>query len=215
MTTVSQLVEQHLERDLVLNEALARGFLSVRKAARRLIEERGWDVSEEAVVSALRRYEPAPCADLENAFHLLGEARRTAETGLAFIEVPRAREYISQIPVLLDVLSAERTAGFVPHDDVLTILVDDRDLPEVLEALSFDRQKIHVRGRLGKVELTFPDRSPLNCAAIAVVLYHLGHHEIDVTNVYRSRRIFSVFVDEAQFADAFELVKELQQRETS
>lgn len=215
MTTVSQLVEQHLERDLVLNEALARGFLSVRKAARRLIEERGWDVTEEAVVSAIRRYDPPPSADLENAFHLLGQARRTAETGLAVVEMPRTREYVTQIPVVLDVVPSERMVGFVPHDDVVSLIVDDRNLPDALEALSFDRERIEPRGGLGKIELTFPDRSPLNCAAIAVVLYHLSHQGVEVTNVYRSRRIFSLFVDEAQFADAFELVKGLQDRGTS
>lgn len=54
--TVQELVWRHLEDDVVVRRALARGILSLRRGARELIETNGWDVTEDAVVSALRRW---------------------------------------------------------------------------------------------------------------------------------------------------------------
>lgn len=213
--TTAQLVQGHLEKDLVMNEALARGFLSVRKAARRLIEERGWDATEEAVVSAIRRYDPAPSADLENVFHLLGQTRRTAETGLAMVRAPRNLESVSSISEISDIVPPEKTFGVIPDDTWITVILDDRSVPAVEELLSLDTGGAEVQRGLGRIELAFPERSPLNNAALAVVLYYLGHHDVGVVNVHCTLGVCSIYVSETTFADAYELTKELQSRNPS
>lgn len=217
MTTTSQLVERHLENDIVLNEALARGFLSVRRAARRLIDERGWDATEEAVVSAIRRYDPSPSVDLENVFHLLGQTRKTAQTGLGLIQVPHTQAFVSAIPRIANELEPEMTLGFVPDNEFLNILVDDQNVDRVTRILlqgSDAPSQMRIDRGLGKIELEFPESSPVNSAALAVVLFYLGHREVDVVNVYSTFPICSVYVRETDFADAYELTKELQLRES-
>lgn len=200
----------------MINEALARGFLSVRRAARALIEERGWDATEEAVVSAIRRYEPSPCVDLENVFHLLGRTRKTAATGLGMVHVPQTREFVTKMADIRAKIGLEETLGFIPDSEVLTVLVDDWNVGTVAEIFRRDggnEEKIRTDRGLGKIELRFPEKSPVNASALAVVLYYLGHRHVEILDVFCTFPTCSIYVREADFADAFELTKELQTRQ--
>lgn len=56
--TTTERVHRHLARDPTMASARARGYLSLRRAARWLLEGYEWEATEEGVVSAIRRYEP-------------------------------------------------------------------------------------------------------------------------------------------------------------
>lgn len=211
MVTTVELVEKHLENDLVLSEALARGVLNIRRAARQLIDEREWDVTEEAVVSALRRYDPGPNVDLANVFLLLSETRKTGETGLAMITVPRVREYVSKMAQIAKAIGSDDKLGFIPDDKQLMVLVDDSNASTVLDILPPDKEYEQHRD-VGKVELRFPEVNPLNGAAVGVVLHHFGLRGIRILSVCCNFPACSIYVKDREFADAYELARELQTR---
>lgn len=54
---VARRVRQAVASDPAALDAIERGILNVRAYGRWLMETRAWDVTEEAVVSALRRFE--------------------------------------------------------------------------------------------------------------------------------------------------------------
>lgn len=55
---VAKEVDVALGQDPVAREALQRGIVNLRALSRWLIRTRGWNASEEAVLSALRRRKP-------------------------------------------------------------------------------------------------------------------------------------------------------------
>lgn len=62
-----------------MEAAWARGYLSLRRAARWLRDRYGWEATEEGVVSAIRRYDPPTRLELAHGPRLL--ARSTVTTG--------------------------------------------------------------------------------------------------------------------------------------
>lgn len=53
----TQQVHEYLEHDVMVQEMMAKGLINMRQTARYLIDELGWECSEEAVVSAMRRWD--------------------------------------------------------------------------------------------------------------------------------------------------------------
>lgn len=211
MATTVQIVERHLEKDLILKEALARGILNVRRAARQLIEKRGWDATEEAVVSALRRYEPDPHVDLDNVFDLLSKTHKTAQTGLVIISIERTYESLSKLTAITEAIATEDPLGFLPDDERLNIIAEEANTLSILKALHPEKP-IEIHQDVAEIELEFPEKTPLCSAAIAVALHLLGHQGVEVVGTASVLPFCSVFVKEADFADAYALAKDLQLR---
>lgn len=93
MVTTVEAVHAHLARDPTLTDVLLRDLLRLRRTARWLIDEHGWDTTEEAIVSALRRYvEDGRRSALEDPRKGLPDHRVDARGGLALVTVPRVYE---------------------------------------------------------------------------------------------------------------------------
>lgn len=206
MSTTVRAVERYLETDLIVSEALHRGVLNVRRAARWLIETQGWDATEEAVVSALRRYTPHSRVDLENVLHLLNETRVTARTGLSIVAVPRTREFMSELHRLSDMLRPEATLGIVPEDGRVNILIDSANRDRVLALFSND-PRCEVKTGVAEIQFEFPEMGATASTAVAVTLNVLGHRGIDVVAVFSNLPVCSILMAQRDFGQAFEVVE--------
>lgn len=183
MGTAVDAVESYLQTDLVVQEALARGFLSVRKAARWMIETQGWDVSEEAVVSALRRYKVEEPVDIETAVHILEGSTLTARTGLAVLSMPRTREHRRMAVHIAGALQPEQSLSFIPEQKRLTLVLDEAAADEALSVIGED-PRVRVERQVAQVRLRFPDAGPGASTALAVLVNTFGHRGVDLLGLY-------------------------------
>lgn len=205
MSTTVEAVEKYLQTDIALNESLARGVLNVRKTARWLVQAQGWDTTEEAVVSALRRYSPDPDVALDNVFHLLSESNVTFDTGFATLSIPSAREYRVCLPSIAGEVS-DGTLVVLPERKRLNIMIDEEHVTRVLDLLP-STDVCRVTEGLGQVRVDLQEEGRLASTALAVLVNVLGYHGIEVHSVFGVLPTCSLVVTEPETPEAFNSVK--------
>lgn len=201
MSTTVDAVKSYLERDIVLHEGLVRGILSFRRTARWLLEKEGWDASEEAVVSALRRYEPPALVDFEEARQNLAGAKLEAETGLVILTLPHIEEIVDRIPRAWSQLETEDTFAVLPGRKALRIVTEDDVLDSLLDVLETDRSEFTTR--VSALRLRLPRGGPEAMVATAIAVHVLGFRGKDVLGMFTSDSECTLLVPSDQFSGAY------------
>lgn len=207
MPSTAQRVARYLDEDLAMKEVLARGILNLRRAARWLIDKEGWDASEEAVVSALRRF--AGSSDAE----ILDEAREAlaaADVGLrsryARLTVPRGPRLHRRVREAHRALGADDTLALLPGQTRVRVLVDGDDPERVAEKLEASKGE---PGPVAAVLLSFPEGGPASHLGTAIVLNTLVQQGIRVLEVFTCEPEVAIVVDQAHARAAFEAVGQM------
>lgn len=206
--SVADRVNEHLEADLVLHEALARGIVSLRKAARNLIAREGWDASEEAVVSALRRYSPTR-ARVPPVRDLLGEGRITTRSGISLYAVPwtpDTRRRLSRILAANDVPCAgvPRLIG----GDNGTLVVADHEVAATVR----DRLGQSIVGSstgVTEIKLHLPNASTHAAAVLSIAFHVLSKQGVTILGVASRPPDHVLLVDPDDAIQAYGVLSEL------
>lgn len=208
MTTTVQAVEKHLETDPILHGALDRGILNVRQAARWLIRANEWDTTEEAVVSALRRYEAPASYELETAMELLSHSDFTARTGLAAIILPRRTESLAKIPPLSRAFNPEDTLTVLPERKQILLVIEEVEVQKALKVLG-KYPEPEVRTGIAKIELELAEESETAATAVSIVLNVLQYHSLDLVSIFGTIPTCSILIDRDQFVEANSIISQL------
>lgn len=207
MTTTVEAVHSHMAIDPLLADSLARGFISLRRTARKLIDLYDWDTSEEAVVSALRRYREAnQRSPMHEAQRRLTEMKVDVRGSLALVSLPRILEVQERL------LEAWNHAG---PDQVLGVFPARRGTQVLLEADHLSAFTGHLDPRwieriespVSAIRLTLPGAQALNILMIALTA--LGHHQIDVIDLSTSPPEYSILVEADNAPDAYRVMMQL------
>lgn len=210
MVTTVEAVHVHLDRDPALTDVLLRDLLGLRRTARWLIEEHDWDTSEEAVVSALRRYagedrEPP----FEEARAALAEHRVDARGGLALLTVPRVYE------IQKELLSAWKDGNV---RDLLAVLPSHRSLRILVEADNVQdlrrefgpRTVEDVRQPVTAITLA-RDGGKADVTVASLGLAALTREGVEVVEVLSSNGECSFIVTDEERMRAFDVLSDLTQ----
>lgn len=192
-------------------EVLARGILNLRRAARWLIEREEWDASEEAVVSALRRYAGSSRGErLAAARAALAQGVAGARSRLALITLARTGSVHRRLRRLPDIVGPDGVFALLLGETRLRLLVDEGDLGEVVGAVG--REEVEGVDRdLAVVVLSFPDvdRPEDVHGAATLVLSALGQRGVTVLEVFSCLSDFSLVVEAEDSALAYDVVSRL------
>lgn len=191
----------------MLEEALSRGVLSLRRAARWMIDAKGWDATEEAVVSALRRYEPdLNGPNVVDAHAHLANARVNIRSGLALATFPRVRELQSRLPSFWWKVDGEDVIGLMSKPTTVHFLLDE-DTVDVLRETLGPGGLEEINHPVSEVRISLPEASHLAPLSTAVILDVFGHREVEVLDIIGCQPDISVMVPGAQGVRAHETVE--------
>lgn len=209
MSSTAEVVEGHLEQDLVLEEGLSRDVINLRRASRWLININGWDTTEEAVVSALRRYDPPPGGpSIVDARDALEAAELGTQTGLALVVTPRVEEAQRHLRKVWASLSGEPVLGLFPSQPSVRYLVEESVLQD-LETASrrgYVTETIHP---LFQASLRLPEGGAVKSLAYAIFLNTLGHRDVEVLESFSSGPDCTVLVREEDELEVHRALAEL------
>lgn len=209
--TITSLVDRHLSHDIHMETILARGCLSLRRSARWMRDRYGWDCGEDAVVSAIRRYEPSK--QLARDDELLAGVDITAQTGLCVAAVQALPEILRQIPEAeattgegrfwahLPSLKEDRLVFEVQHEDAVMEALHEHDDDALLEAQ---------RG-VARVTFAFPETDVDPSIGVALVLSSLARDGIELLGQTLAGTELTVFVHESQFTATVSVVGRLKE----
>lgn len=201
MTTTVEAVRRHLEEDPALVDVLLRDLVNLRRTARWLIADHGWDATEEAVVSALRRYREGGG---DEAVWAAREDLRSSELelrdGLALVSIPRTPEI--QRTSLEAWFDTDGTGliGVLPGRTETRLLVEERsvrDLTEEAGALSIR----DVEAPVAVLRVVSPDTSK-DAGLLSLVLGALAHHRIDPIEVTSCNPEWLLVIPDRKVLDA-------------
>lgn len=197
--TVVSRVEAHLSHDAHMEAGIARGYLSLRRAARWLIDRYEWDVSEDAVVSALRRHEPS--GRLAGQEQLLASADLSAETGLCMATVAAGTATEGRV-----------FQARLPGSAHARLIFEARNEGQVVEALAGDTDEgpPEVQRGIARVTFSFPADAPPSVAAFTI-LSLLALEEIEVLGQALAGSEVTVFVLESQLSATVAIVENLRE----
>lgn len=209
MTTTVEAVERHLQTDVALVDALARDIARLRRTARWLIDEYDWeDRTEEAVVSALRRYvEDHPTPPLQRDRELLTDTDVDVRTGLATVTLPRTQATHMQIPEIFSGLETLDLVAVSPGRKRLRILVDADRAESVRESLP-PGQIEAFQAPISAIQLRLP-AEPEAVSLIGHATSALVHRGIRVLDVITCSPDVFILVPDEETVDAFEAVGRL------
>lgn len=126
MVTTVALVREHLRNDFVMRQALLSDYLSVRRAARRLIEVYGWDTSEEAVVSAMRRFEPEERDWMGKGYDALKESATRIATDFGVLIVRNKPDVRQSVEKSLRIVDEQGPHGVFQNSRLAHYVVSSR-----------------------------------------------------------------------------------------
>lgn len=196
MASTVELVEGHLESDLVIERAVSRGVLSYRRAARWMIEHNGWDTTEEAVVSALRRYQPPnPRTSIDEGYELLRWAQTGLTTGWALVEISAVPSVQTRILGTIEPHIGSRRVAVLPGTDRTVLLLEDR-LAEILQEKRPDEYE-KIGKPVSQVRVGLSSHGPAAGMALSILFNTFGYRGIELLGVYNSGPEYSFLVPDA------------------
>lgn len=207
MPTTVDAVKEYLERDIVLHEGLTRGVLNYRRTARWLIEKEGWETTEEAVVSALRRYKPPHLVDFNDAREQLEGAVIEAETGLVIITLPHIEEIVDRLPNAWAILETEQMFAVLPGRKHLRIITEEKRLPEIQNMLKTEKQD-HLR-RVACLRVRLPEDGPSAMISVSTLIHALAYRDKHVLGVFTCGPESVLMIPSNQFSSAYRLASQL------
>lgn len=207
--TTADRVRQHLQEDLVVEQALRRGILSLRRAARWLIARKGWDTTEDAVVSALRRYTPPWVhADIEDAYDLLAEGTVGLQSDLALITVGRVSAIHARVRRACEKAHDGRVFGILPGPRDVTFLVEQRVLKEIRSNCQATDLH-HTVCPVSAVRIKLPRDEPSTGMAFQIILNALSRRGLELLEMFSSSGTRQFVVPNDQVLHAYDVLLRL------
>lgn len=204
-------VHLYLDADPAMRAQLAKGLISLRATARSLIETEGWrGVSEDAIVSALRRYPVAKAiASAQTARDVIEAGRLHVRANLAMISVPKTRDGLRKIADVAE--SVASTGSFVrvfEGENTINVVMDEREAANARESVAGG--KLTVTPEL-VVEYTvsLPAGAGEVPGLLGIVFSTLGANGINVIGVVCGKEDQIVFVRKPDANKAFRALSTL------
>lgn len=211
MPSVAQEVKASLGQDGVIREALRREVINQRALARWLIDEHGWDTTEEAVLSAIRRYADALEGEVyDQAKTVLGQAHLNMRSQVGIVKMSKTQDVQEALPHLFELVDYTKGEALrvIQSERSIKVFVDEANIPAVLELLG-ERHVRETRRNVTEINLVLPMESKTTPGIAGLVLNTFGLHGINLLEIVTGIPEVLLFVHEEDALDAYEALDNL------
>lgn len=211
MGSIAERVCAVIASDGVVQEALRRGIVNRRALARWMIDREGWDASEEAVTSALRRtVDELDASVREESDPLLADLEVTTRAQVCLASYRKGPGIGRRLEELFDRIPVENGTTLRMHlaEGTVTVAVGEGDRETVREVLAPLGTVCPFKSAT-EIHLSFPTASEDTTGAVATVVDELANRRIELVGIAHGSSECSVFVAEEDGLEAFEAVNRL------
>lgn len=205
MEPISKLVASYLDRDGVIQEGIRRNIVNNRALARWIIEKSGADLSEEAVLSAIRRYSAKSGGSVhDQANRLLPHASlslRSKVTLLVLEKTPVTRKRLSSVFNKIDYSQGE-ALWVIQSEKAIKLLIDAKNQHEIMKTLG-ENLVLETVENLTEIDVSVPRESITTPGVLASVLNELAFRQINVVEVVSGLPEILIFVHEDDGLEAY------------
>lgn len=205
MGSIAERVAALLDGDSVVQEALRRGIVNRRALARWMIDSHGWEASEEAVVSAIRRYGDAIDDSVHReAMDPFPDAQLSMHGNMSLLVLRRGAPKASRLASLFDLeLENGGAIRVIQAGEALTVIVDEANRGRVEDTLGTSRIKCSLSPAT-ELHVTFPCSTLETPGVLSMILNRLASRRINVLGVGTAAYECVVFVAQRDGIGAYD-----------
>lgn len=211
MPDTATTVRKTLQRDIFLQELLARGLANTNAVARWLKEHYALNEATDALARALRRERERLDERSPNPIQTrLHEAKLRVRRPVTVLRLPRTQHVTLQAARALATVPLE-----APHDvlhlaptPTKILLVVDQDHASLIEE-TLDTPRPDRTGHLAQVTVEFPQGAPPPAGNLGLLHTSLEQRGLPVPHAYTNDSHHALIVDEDDVADTLEVLHTL------
>lgn len=211
MSTASALVKAHLEEDLILRNALARGIVNYQAAAEWLVDTFSWDATPESVATALRRSRSEIASDpTKPAVEVLHRSHVNSRSDMSTIQFSNDPTVRRRLPELFDAVDYTRgeTLRVISSPGGFKVILDGRNLSSATEIMGTHAIEA-IRQNLSELSVDIPQDSWETPGLLAAISGRLANRGINVASVVDGVYEDIFLVEEEDAYEAFRSLKRL------
>lgn len=214
VSSIAARVRERVENDVILAGAVSRGIVNYRAAARWLVETRDWDVSEGAVISALRRLTPSMDETFDQARDVLEQSHVNTRAQMCSVRLPGVEEIRRRLPEFHEIVDAGQgeVLRVISSDQGFKVLLDEKNLEAVEEAIDPGLVQ-EVKRDLTELDVVIPPEARTTPGILALVCNKLALHGINIAETVDGVHQHILLVSSRDAIEAHRLLTRLTEKE--
>ncbi len=212
MTNISLMVQRILEHDTAVKRDLARGIINKRALANYIRKTLGISGSTDAIISAIRRYEPELPDDKRfvKAMSLIGNAEISTKTGIAIIALAKDASAQEALPRLFTVIQYAKgeVLRIIQAEEEVKAVVDEKNVPKVL-GMFRSSSVMKIEHNLAELNMRLVPGSAKVPGILAILNNELANNGINIVETISCVPELLWFIDQNDLLKAHQTFVEL------
>jgi aspartokinase len=205
-------VWKFLDNNPCIKRDLSKGLINSRALAKYIIKTQKMDVTLDAVISAIRRFDIGEKDDIFlNARKLIGQTiNLSTRSGLAEISLIKDDDVQRCIPELFDIIEYSRgeVLRVIQASESIKLIVDEKNLEEVTTV--FPKNKIiNIDKNLAEINMHMHPKMIVTYGILAVIANELAINSVNILEVMTCLPEMLLFVREENILKAYQILYQL------
>jgi hypothetical protein len=208
-SNIREFVWKIIETDLALKKDLSRGVINVRGLAQYIKDSHKVDLSLDAIISAIRRYQVQPAKKVEagKVYSLLKQAKISTITKISSLSLRKNDDVHLRIGELLpkDDYTRGEILRVIEGARIFRLIFDQKNL-EAMRASFGKKNIVEVHKKLGMLEILYPDILLKTPGVFNALSTELAEHDISIVDALICANEHIIVVEEKDVQKAFDVV---------
>ena len=210
MGSTAKLVQRLLDHDVSIRRDLGRNLINKRALAKYIQKQLHTNVSVDAIISAIRRYETEHGEDsrFAKAGSLIKNAKISTKTGIAIIALLKEPPVQELLPKLFSVIHYARgdVLRIIQAEETIKVIVDEKNIPKVVEIF---RKVLKIEQNLAELNMKLEPISAKVPGILAILDTELANNDITIIETASCVPELLWFIDQKDLLKAHQTFLEL------
>jgi len=209
---IREVVWKLLDTDMAIKKDLSRNIVNVRSLAKYIISSQKLNVSIDAVISAIRRYnlDTKKMDEIHSIHSLLKQAKVAVRTKMSSLLLKRTdfvKTKLGRPDKLMD-FQGHDVIRVLEGSNALTIVIDQKNF-ETIKSIFPKDLILEENRKVGMLEINYPRILKKTPGVFSVIYNELAENDISIIDALISSNEHILIVEEDKLLKAFELVQKL------
>ncbi|HLD76239.1 MAG TPA: hypothetical protein VI874_04420 [Candidatus Norongarragalinales archaeon] len=210
MKNINNAVWKLIDADPSIQLDLDREIVNVRALARYCVKQ-GIGASENALISAIRRYPKSKTRPwYDQARRVLAQSHVSAKSQIVYIELNKGDALTAVLPELLPMVRYEKGETFriLQGEESIRLLVDEKNADRMLEKIPA-KSVLNMHRNLGELNVHLPSMAGKTPGVVYVVSGELARNNINMYEMLGGAPELLIFIAERDLMSAYKVLFEL------
>ncbi len=212
MTNTTRMVQRLLDHDTAIKRDLSKGLINKRALAQYIEKQLNTNVSLDAIMSAIRRYETDLSEEKQfaKAGVIIKNGKISTKTGIAIIALVKEPSVQELLPKLFSGIQYARgeELRIIQAEESIKVIVDEKNVDKVTDLFK-KSEVLRIEHNLGEINMKLDPTSAKVPGILAILYTELANNNINVVEGISCVPELLWFVDQKDLLKAHQTFLEL------